>query len=316
MPEPGGRPAPTRRQRVAAYALIFRGGDILLTRLAAHLTQEEIWTLPGGGIDFGEHPRDAVVREVMEETGLAVAVGDRAWIDSLHRPPIDGDRPDDIHSIRIVYDGTVPADSPEPRVVKLDDSSSDARWIPVADVVSGDVPVVDLVQDALAARPRAQRQRLSAYALAIRPEPADAGTGTATGTATDEVLLTRISARGHQPGAWTLPGGGVDHGEPPTDALVREFAEETGLDVVVGGLLGVHDQHFTGIAPNGRTEDFHGVHLVYEARVGDAEPQVAEVDGTTDEVAWVRVEEVASGAVEVLEVVRFALDLAGPSQPA
>ena len=69
-----------RRQRVAAYAVILRDEQILLARLAPYLVPGELWTLPGGGIDFGEHPRDAVVREVHEETGLEVTVGDRAWV--------------------------------------------------------------------------------------------------------------------------------------------------------------------------------------------------------------------------------------------
>ena len=41
------------------------------------------WTLPGGGIDFGEDPEDAVVREFIEETGLTVKVRKLAGIDSL-----------------------------------------------------------------------------------------------------------------------------------------------------------------------------------------------------------------------------------------
>ena len=51
------------------------------------------------------------------------------------------------------------------------------------------------------------------------------------------LLLIR---RGHAPsrGRWSLPGGRVEPGETPQQALVREMAEETGLTVEVGELVG------------------------------------------------------------------------------
>ena len=39
---------------------------------------------------------------------------------------------------------------------------------------------------------------------------------------------------------WTLPGGGMKSGELPTEAVIREVKEETGLDVTVGRLIGVY----------------------------------------------------------------------------
>ena len=55
------------------------------------------------------------------------------------------------------------------------------------------------------------------------------------------VLLIR---RGHAPdaGEWSIPGGGVELGEPLEAALRREIAEETGLDVVVGEFLEVYER--------------------------------------------------------------------------
>ena len=40
--------------------------------------------------------------------------------------------------------------------------------------------------------------------------------------------------------AWNLPGGGVERGELPTEAVLREVQEETGLEVVIERLLGVY----------------------------------------------------------------------------
>jgi 8-oxo-dGTP diphosphatase len=282
---------PARRQRVAAYAVIIRDDQVLLSRLADYLSPTERWTLPGGGIEFGEHPRDAVVREVHEETGLDARVGEQAWIDSALISGESGER----HAVRIVYDGWVGPDAPAPRVVETDGSTVDARWHPLDDVLSGRVPVVKLVGDALAAHLPTKRQRLAVKALIRRG---------------DRILLARLSAQAVETGRWTLPGGGVDHGESPESALVREVAEEAGLTATVRTLLGVHDAHLTGNAPDGRLEDFHAVNLVYEADVpAGEEPQVQEVDGTTDAIRWVPEAEIARGVLPVTELVRFALAL-------
>lgn len=289
-----GREVP-RRQRVAAYAVILRGDEILLSRLAPYLGPEEQWTLPGGGIDFGEDPRDAVVRETYEETGLQIEVGDRAWIDSARRYASLSDT--DMHSVRMVFEGWAPVDSPVPQVIEEDGSTVDARWVSLAAVLDGSWPVVSWVLAAIEDHEATRVQRLAAKAVVRR-----------VAEGTEQILLARLSRYAVESGQWTLPGGGVDHGEHPATALAREMYEETGLVAEVGSLLGVHDLHLTGTAPNGRHEDFHAVNLVFAVTVpADAEPRVTETAGTTDAVAWVDLLDIATGGVEVTEVVRFAL---------
>jgi ADP-ribose pyrophosphatase YjhB (NUDIX family) len=283
---------------VAAYAVIVRDERILLSRLAPWISASEQWTLPGGGLDHGEDPRDAVVREIREETGLDAVVGEQARVYSAHQARMRRDgRRSDYHALRIVYDAWVAPDAPAPHVVEVNGSTVDSAWHPLADVLDGTVPTVPMVLQALADWSPYRMQRVGAYALVRRGDPE-----------TGDVLLVRFSTKGFHTGSWSLPGGGIDHGERPAEALVREVEEECGTTPSVGELLLVHDEHFSGTAPSGRFEDFHSVALVFAATVpGDAQPRVVEVDGTTDRVEWVPLREVADGSRQVLDVVHEAL---------
>src|SRR3954452_9641053 len=138
-------------QRVGAYALILRDDQILLSRLAKRISAEEKWHLPGGGLDHGENPRDALVREVREETGLDAEVGDTARVYSTHLPSMwRQGRRWDYQALRIVYDAWVAADAPKPRVVEVGGSTMAAAWHPVAAVLAGELAVTDIVAEALA----------------------------------------------------------------------------------------------------------------------------------------------------------------------
>ena len=58
---------------VGVGAVIFRGEEVLLVRRGQEPALGS-WTLPGGVVELGESLKDAIVREVQEETGLAVEV--------------------------------------------------------------------------------------------------------------------------------------------------------------------------------------------------------------------------------------------------
>jgi 8-oxo-dGTP diphosphatase len=55
----------------------------------------------------------------------------------------------------------------------------------------------------------------------------------------DRVLLTQRKSGSHLAGAWEFPGGKVEPGEDPRDALVRELREELGIDTTVGEIVDV-----------------------------------------------------------------------------
>ena len=100
-PVPGGRRMNKPQiTRVAAYGLIVDEPRIVLCRISAELPRHQgRWTLPGGGIDFGEDPQDAMVREVREETGLRVRPRSLAALDSAYLDREDASH----HGIRVIY---------------------------------------------------------------------------------------------------------------------------------------------------------------------------------------------------------------------
>lgn len=129
--------------RVGAYAVIVRDEHVLLSRWAPDPTQLHYrpglgpsWTLPGGGLEAGEPPEAAAVREVLEETGYVVELArilgtDSVYIGAEDRLPGHPRRP--LHSLRIVYEGRV-VDG-ELRV-EVGGSTDAVRWFPLEHVES------------------------------------------------------------------------------------------------------------------------------------------------------------------------------------
>lgn len=117
-------------------------------------------------------------------------------------------------------------------------------------------------------------QRIAAYGVAL-----DQG----------RVLLVRASAMSDLAGAWSLPGGGVDHGEDPADTVVREFVEETGLAVRIDGPCTVFSDV---MAIPSRALRLHSVRLCYPVTVLGGSLR-DEPDGSTDLARWVHLGEAA-----------------------
>lgn len=130
----------------------------------------------------------------------------------------------------------------------------------------------------------------------------------------DRVLLTRfLDDDGPR---WTLPGGGLDHGERPEDAALRELTEETGYVGRLGDLLGVDSfrQVRTGRPPEGYDGiDFHFVRVIYRAEIVGGE-LTYEVDGSSDRAEWFALDQVPD--LDRFSLVDAGLELAGATRRA
>ncbi|MGH9020430.1 MAG: NUDIX hydrolase [Acidimicrobiales bacterium] len=89
-----------RSSSVRAYGVLVEAGQVLLVRSSNPRHDPPLWWLPGGGINFGETPESAVLREFGEETGLAVHSPRLLLVTSDLRRRDNGDQ---IHAMRICY---------------------------------------------------------------------------------------------------------------------------------------------------------------------------------------------------------------------
>jgi 8-oxo-dGTP diphosphatase len=276
-------------RRIAAYGVCRDGeGQVLLTRSSALAELPGVWQLPGGGIDHGEHPADAVVREFAEETGLAVAatglrsvVSDVIW---------------DRHTDRVIYDVSVTGGILRGEPAGTTDV---AAWIALTKLP--ELPLMPFTAELLGLPPEpitkppppnfdvppvarpTRGQRFAAYGVATDP----AG----------RLLLTLIAAGYPGAGKWHLPGGGTDQGEQPATALLRELAEETDQVGQVTDLLEVsHVRNPRALGPEGYPIDWHAVRAIYRVRVeAPTEARVTEAaGGSTERAAWFSLAEAAA----------------------
>lgn len=125
------------------------------------------------------------------------------------------------------------------------------------------------------------------------------------------LLLTRLSDTSpvFAPGLWHMPGGGIDPGEQPVDALSRELLEEAGLQLADARLL---DARTYAARRNGVSWSLTA--LFYRVALKGGAPAVTEVDGSTDAVAWIPLTDLRDGttlspaAADALRILEQAED--------
>jgi ADP-ribose pyrophosphatase YjhB (NUDIX family) len=130
-----------QRVRLAAYAWIESDGQALLVRISAGTPGAGLWTLPGGGLQFGEDPIEGVVREVGEETGLDARVGALVAVRSIVLEPGETRHGDRIHAVGILYRASVTGGELRH---EADESTDMAAWIPFGEL--DELPSVRLLR--------------------------------------------------------------------------------------------------------------------------------------------------------------------------
>jgi len=121
------------------------------------------------------------------------------------------------------------------------------------------------------------------------------------------VLVVRIAPGEAGSGQWILPGGGLEFGEDPAAGVLRELAEETGLEGRVEELAGV----LSRVHEPAHTRSGHRVHMVgvlFRVSITGGELR-DERDESTDMAAWVPVAEL--DALPSTDLLRWAREQMG-----
>ena len=116
--------------RLAAYAVCIDHGRLLLALQVAP-TGETTWTLPGGRVEQGEDPFDAVIREVAEEAGYEAVVERLLGVDSRVIPATESRLGTEHQNVGIFYRVRIVGGDlrPEPN-----GDTAGCVWTPIADV--------------------------------------------------------------------------------------------------------------------------------------------------------------------------------------
>ena len=126
------------RPTVAVGCFVFDSRGALLLIQRGKQPGLGLWTIPGGRVEYGESLVEACRREVFEETGITVVIGEMVTIFEPVTP--------DFHYVIIDYLGAVAADSTIEPVAG--DDAEDARWMMRSDLLgmqltTGPLPVVE-----------------------------------------------------------------------------------------------------------------------------------------------------------------------------
>jgi 8-oxo-dGTP pyrophosphatase MutT (NUDIX family) len=209
-------------KRIAAMVLVdARGWVLLQERDHAAPVYPDLWSLVGGGIEPGESPDQAAVRELAEETGLTGI--DLTYVDTVR---YWCDVCPDPHETSIYTAITDLTDA--------DVECHEGRQIVFVDPRT--IHSLPWAGNLVHGLPRIFTH--PAYVERFgRPEPRAFGCVILVDARGRLLLQERDEHARIDPDRWGLPGGHLEAGEDPESGAYRELEEETGV-VLAPGMLG------------------------------------------------------------------------------
>ncbi|MES2913893.1 MAG: NUDIX domain-containing protein [Pseudomonadota bacterium] len=122
----------TFRPRIAARALILHQDRLLLVN-AYPGARLQLWCAPGGGCEAGQSLPENLAREVVEETGLTIAIGPPVLVNEFHDPDTG------FHQIDLFFRCTIVAGQLDDTWTDPEGVVTDRRFFSRADLASGQV---------------------------------------------------------------------------------------------------------------------------------------------------------------------------------
>lgn len=117
---------------VVAAGILVEGGKVLVTQRKAGSHLAGAWEFPGGKVEPGEDPRDALVRELREELGVEAHAGEIVEV-TFHRYAEKA-------VLLLFYEASLVEGSPSPRAIEV----AALRWAPPETLDESDFPPADL----------------------------------------------------------------------------------------------------------------------------------------------------------------------------
>ncbi len=124
---------------VVSAAILIEQGRVLLTQRKSGTHLAGAWEFPGGKVEAGEDPREALQREMREEVGLAVQVGEIVDV-TFHRYPDEAGAGGGKAVLLLFFDARRVAGSPGPRALDV----AAVRWAGAGELDPREFPPADV----------------------------------------------------------------------------------------------------------------------------------------------------------------------------